>query len=146
MALKISLRPGERFVVNGAVITNGDRRASVIIQNRVSILREKDIIQNEEANTPARRIYFAVMLLYLEEGSNTQYYDEFVERMSEFMSAIENQEVKAQCLTISRDVMSGNYYKALMNCKKLFDYEKERLEYVPHSLHAGAEDHRRAQG
>jgi flagellar protein FlbT len=50
MALKISLKPGEKFVVNGAVIANGDRRANLIIQNKVSILREKDILQAEEVN------------------------------------------------------------------------------------------------
>ncbi len=141
MALKISLKPGEKFVVNGAVITNGDRRASLIIQNRVSILREKDIIQADDVTTPVRRIYFPIMLMYLEEDNRTQFYDEFVERMSEFMSAIENPEIKAVCLAISRDVMIGNFYRALMTCKKLFEYEKERLQYVPDGIYEGAARH-----
>jgi flagellar protein FlbT len=141
MALKISLKPGEKFVVNGAVITNGDRRASLIIQNRVSILREKDILQEEEANTPVRRIYFPIMLMYLENETGARYYDEFVERMSEFMGALENPEVKTTCLAISRDVMTGNYYRALMTCKKLFEYEKERLQYVPDGVYEGATYH-----
>ena len=144
MALKISLKPGEKFVVNGAVITNGDRRASLIIQNRVSILREKDILQENEANTPVRRIYFPIMLMYLDEESSSQYYDEFVERMTEFMSVLENPQVKTLCLSISRDVMTGNYYRALMTCKKLFEYEKERLQYVPDGVYEGAENHRHA--
>ena len=141
MALKISLKPGEKFVVNGAVITNGDRRASLIIQNRVSILREKDIIQADEANTPVRRIYFPIMLMYLEEDNRSQFYDDFVERMSEFMSAIENPEIKTICLALSRDVMTGNFYRALMTCKKLFEYEKERLQYVPDGIYEGAAHH-----
>ena len=40
MALKVTLKPGEKFVINGAVIVNGDRRSSLVIQNKVSILRE----------------------------------------------------------------------------------------------------------
>ena len=144
MALKISLKPGEKFVVNGAVITNGDRRASLIIQNRVSILREKDILQADEANTPVRRIYFPIMLMYLESDNSAQFYDEFVERMTEFMGALQNPEVKALCLTIGRDVMSGNYYRALMTCKKLFEYEKERLQYVPDGVYEGTADHSHA--
>ncbi len=44
MALKLTLSPSEKLVVNGAVIQNGDRRASVVVQNKASILREKDIL------------------------------------------------------------------------------------------------------
>jgi len=131
MALKVSLKPGEQFVVNGAVIKNGDRRTSLVIQNKVSLLREKDIMQEDEANTPVRRIYFAVMLMYLDQDSRQKYYDEFVLRMTEFLNAIENPEAKAQCLSISRDVMSGRYYQALTTCRQLFEFEDARLNYVP---------------
>ncbi len=58
MPLKLSLKPGERFVVNGAVLQNGDRRAVLLLQNKASILREKDIIQPEDANTPAQADLF----------------------------------------------------------------------------------------
>ncbi|RME65109.1 MAG: flagellar biosynthesis repressor FlbT [Alphaproteobacteria bacterium] len=130
MALKLSLKPGEKFVVNGAVIANGDRRVSLVIQNKVSILREKDIMQEEEANSPARRIYFPIMLAYLEPERASKYYEEFIQRMMDFMNVIENREVLALCVQISGDVMSGQYYKALVNCKKLIAYEKELLSYV----------------
>ena len=33
MPLKLSLKPGEKFVVNGAVIQNGDRRGVLLLQN-----------------------------------------------------------------------------------------------------------------
>jgi hypothetical protein len=65
MPLKLSLKPGERFVLNGAVVENGDRRATLILQNKASVLREKDIMQEHEADTPAKRIYFPVMMMYL---------------------------------------------------------------------------------
>ncbi len=130
MALKLSLKPGEKFVVNGAVIANGDRRASLVIQNKVSILREKDIMRQEEATTPARRIYFPIMLSYLDPANRDKYIEEFMVRMTEFLSAIEDPEAKARCVQISADVMNQNYYRALMNCKKLFAFEEERLAYV----------------
>ncbi len=58
MALKLSLKPGERFVINGAVIANGDRRSSLILHNRASILREKDIMQEHEADSPPNASIF----------------------------------------------------------------------------------------
>jgi flagellar protein FlbT len=47
--------------------------------------------------------------------------------MTEFMGAIKNQDVLAECVSISRDVMAAEYYKALLKCRKLIAYEKERL-------------------
>ena len=63
LALKLSLRPGEKFVLNGAVVQNGDRRASLLLQNKASVLREKDIMQAEDVTSPARHVYFPVMMM-----------------------------------------------------------------------------------
>jgi flagellar protein FlbT len=129
MPLKLSLKPGEKFVLNGAVVQNGDRRGVLILQNKASVLREKDIMQVEEVNTPARRVYFPVMMMYLDETSAPKVYDEFVLRLTEFMGAIRNPEIQAECVAASRHVMAKEYYKALMSARKLVDYE-ERLADV----------------
>ncbi|RAK61869.1 flagellar biosynthesis repressor FlbT [Phenylobacterium hankyongense] len=136
MPLKLSLKPGEKFVLNGAVVQNGDRRGVLVLQNKASVLREKDIMQQEEANTPARRVYFPVMMMYLDEVGADRYYDEFVRRLSEFMGAIRNPVILADCVTISKHCMSREYYKALMLCRKLIEYEDERLGNVPSGLSA----------
>ena len=137
MPLKLSLKPGEKFVLNGAVVQNGDRRGVLVLQNKASVLREKDIMQQEQANTPARRIYFPVMMMYLDESGAERYYDEFVRRMSEFMGVIRNPTVLADCVDVSRYCMEREYYKALMLCRKLIEYEDERLGNVPASVSAG---------
>jgi len=127
MALKLSLKPDERLVINGAVIANADRRATLIVHNKASILREKDILQEEDVDTPAKRIYFPIMLMYMDQSQMAKYYDEFVLRMTEFMNAISTPEAIENCVKISRDVMDRNFYKALINCKKLLAFEEERL-------------------
>jgi flagellar protein FlbT len=132
MPLKLSLRPGERFVVNGAVVQNGDRRAALVLQNKASVLREKDIMLPEEASTPARRIYFPIMLMYLGESDPEQAYGEFAARLAEFMGAVRDAAVLTECVAISRDVMSGEFYRALMRCRKLMSYESERLGLAAH--------------
>jgi flagellar protein FlbT len=134
MPLKLSLKPGEKFVLNGAVVANGDKRTSLVLQNKACVLREKDIMQPEQANTPARRIYFPIMLMYLDPDGSEQNYNEFALRMTEFMGAIRDGAILSQCVEISRNVMSGAYYKALMQCRKLFEYEQERLNYELTSL------------
>jgi flagellar protein FlbT len=131
MPLKLSLKPGEKFVLNGAVLTNGDKRIALVIQNKACVLREKDIMQPEDANTPARRIYLSIMMMYLDGESSHEPYNEFALRMTEFMGALTNPDTLAACVEISRDVAQTAYYKALISCRKLFDYEQERLSYVP---------------
>lgn len=137
MPLKLSLKPGERFVLNGAVVQNGDRRGALILQNKASVLREKDILQESEANTPARRIYFPVMMMYLDEQGATRYYDEFVRRLSEFMNVVRNPGILTDCVTISKHALAREYYKALMLCRKLIEYEDERLGNGASSVQAG---------
>ena len=137
LALKLSLRPGEKFVLNGAVVQNGDRRASLLLQYKASVLREKDIMQAEDVTSPARHVYFPVMMMYLDEGSANKYYDEFAQRLAEFMGVIANPVVLGDCLTISRHVMAREYYKALMLTRKLVEYEDERLGNVPSGVSAG---------
>ncbi|MEZ6029975.1 MAG: flagellar biosynthesis repressor FlbT [Hyphomonadaceae bacterium] len=140
MPLKLSLKPGERFVVNGAVLQNGDRRAVLLLQNKASILREKDIIQPEDANTPARRIYFPIMMMYLDPAGANQFYDEFVLRLNEFMGAIRSTEVLKECVSLSREVMGADYYKALTRCRKLLTYEQGLLGNVDPGLSERGEE------
>ena len=137
MPLKLSLKPGEKFVLNGAVVQNGDRRGVLILQNKASVLREKDIMQQEDASTPARRIYFPVMMMYLDEAGADRFYDEFVRRLNEFMGAIRNPEILAECVSISKHTMAHEYYKALMLCRKLIEWEDERLGHVATGLSKG---------
>jgi len=113
------------------VLANGDKRTSLVIQNKACVLREKDIMQPEEANTPARRIYLAIMMMYLDGEASEEPYNEFALRMTEFMGAIRTPSILAVCVDISRDVAQGAYYKGLIACRKLFELEQERLNYEP---------------
>ncbi|MEQ9640467.1 MAG: flagellar biosynthesis repressor FlbT [Alphaproteobacteria bacterium] len=141
MALKLTLKPGERFVINGAVLENGDRRSTLTIENQASVLRERDIMQPEDALTPMRRIYFAIMMQYLDEESSGQYRQEFAVRLGEFMEAISNPEALRTCVDIIQLVEAKQYYKALLAAKSLYEFEEARLNYVSSSLPASPEHH-----
>ena len=138
MPLKLSLKPGEKFVLNGAVVQNGDRRTTLVLQNKASVLREKDIMQADEVTSPARRIYFPVMMMYLDEAGMDGYHDEFARRMTEFMGVIRNPDIQSVCVQVSRHVLAREQYKALMLCRKLIDYEDERLGNVASGVQTGS--------
>jgi flagellar protein FlbT len=68
--------------------------------------------------------------MYLDEAAAAQFYDEFVRRVGEFMNAVAQPEILADCIGISKHVMAKEYYKALMLCRKLIEFEDERLGNV----------------
>ena len=146
MPLKLSLKPGEKFVINGAVVANGDKRTTLVVQNQAAILREKEILQLDEVTTPTRRIYFPIMMMYLDPENHDTYYDEFALRMTEFMQVVGSPEVLATCVMISKEVMRGEYYRGLIHAKKLFAYEDERLNYVPQGVPTNTEEVRQSTG
>ncbi|MSP41849.1 MAG: flagellar biosynthesis repressor FlbT [Alphaproteobacteria bacterium] len=138
MPLKLSLKPGEKFAVNGAVIVNGERRGTLVVQNHASILRERDIMQPYDVTTPAKHIYFPIMMMYLDEAGQENYYRDFSLRMAEFMEAVSRPEVLLLCVEISKEVVSHRYYAALRLCARLLEFEQEILGNEPKRLSAHA--------
>jgi flagellar protein FlbT len=127
MPLKLSLKPGERFVINGAVVANGERRTTLIIQNKVNILRERDILQRDQADTPAKRLYFAIMMMYLDPENDQSYYQDFAERMTEFVGAVHDADALRASVAANRHVMARDYYRALVSCRTLLDHERQAM-------------------
>ena len=73
MPLKLILKPGEKIVINQAVIENGGEKAQLVLQNKARVMRERDIMTEENADSPAKRIYFLVQMLYLFPDKNRVY-------------------------------------------------------------------------
>ena len=63
--MNITLRAGERFFINGAVIRI-DRKASIELLNEVTFLLENHVMQAEQATTLVRQIYFAVQIMLMD--------------------------------------------------------------------------------
>ena len=130
MPLKVNIKPGEKFVVNGAVMVAGNKGASLILQNEATILLGKDIMQESDADTPAKRIYFMILLMYLDDEDRRKYYPPFMRLIEEFMEATTFNEVRKTLLHIVQDVNASKFYRALKTCKALIGYETEVLAYA----------------
>lgn len=131
MALKLSLKPGETFILNGAVVRNGDRRGILLLENQARVLREKDIMQPEEATTPARRGYFAIMQMYLSGETEGPAYDRTMRSLADLLAVTPMPAERALLSEISAHIAAGNLYKGLAKCRKLVkqeDVSKLKLE------------------
>jgi len=129
MALKIELKPGEKFVVNGAVIMAGKTGASLVLKNRATLLRDRDIMQEHEAKTPARRIYFTLMLMYIDPENSAIYRERFRTFFEDFRSITRRKSTLDILKKIEEHEASGNLYMAMKACKSLIAVEDELLKY-----------------
>jgi flagellar biosynthesis repressor protein FlbT len=123
VALKISLKPGEKIIISSAAVTNGNTRSDLFIENRVTILREKDIMKEAEADTPCRKIYFVIQLMYIDEENVVDYHKTYWELVRDVLAAAPS--TLNLIDPISRHILNGEYYKALKLTRKLTDYEEE---------------------
>ena len=125
MALKVELKPGERIIIGESVVTNDDQRTRLFIQGTAPILRERDIMTPERADSPAKRIYLAVQLMYTSRDPRAHH---------EIYFSLVKQIVQAAPSTwgyiegINNQILTGNLYKALKEAKKLIAYEEGLLE------------------
>lgn len=122
MPLKLSLKPGETFIVNGAVVRNGERRGVLLLENRARVLREKDIMQPDEATTPTRRAYFTIMQMYLTGETEGDSFDIAAQALADLITALPP-ERRAHAVEIARLVAGGNLYRGLSQCRKLVSDE-----------------------
>ena len=121
MSLKVELRPGERLIIGNCVVTNSDQRTRLFIDGRAPILRQKDILTADTADTPAKRIYFAVQLMYLDEDIE-KVRDGYFSLVNDFVRAVPS--AIGIIDGINNEILTGSLYKALRNSKKLIEYEQ----------------------
>ena len=126
--LKIILKPHEKFIIGGAVITNGDAKSAFIVENDVPLLREKDILTPVAADTPCKRIYLAIQLMYVDEKNLPEHHKTYWELVKDVAEAAPSR--KPVLKEISDNILDARYYQALKLTKKLIDYEREVTDRV----------------
>lgn len=128
MPLRISLKAGERLIVGGAVVRNGQSRADLLVENDVPILRGKEVMGIDEAVSPCRRIYFAIQLMYVDERKIGEHEKLYWELVRDVLTASPSM---APLLTeISAKIADGKFYQALKVARKLIAYEEELISHV----------------
>lgn len=124
MALKVELKPGERIVIGDCVITNSERRATFLIDGKAPIIRERDIITADQADTPAKRIYLSILLMYTSHQPEEQHGTYFA-LVRDIVQAAPS--TWSQVEIINNHILTGDLYKALKQAKQLIQYEQELM-------------------
>lgn len=125
MALRIELKPGERILIGESVLINSDQRSTFLIEGSAPILREKDIMTPEQADSPAKRIYLAVQLMYTSRDPRA-HHDVYFALMRDIVQAAPS--TWGYVESINNRILTGDLYKALKEARNLVHYEQELLQ------------------
>lgn len=118
MALKIALKPNEKIVVNGAVISNGDKPTKLHFLNNARFLREKDIMQEEDAKRDEDYIYYLVQLIYIDSDDAPRYRVQLDFVINKIKEA--NPDKAGDMDNILSMLDDNHVYEALKECKRAF--------------------------
>jgi flagellar protein FlbT len=128
MSLKLRLKPEEKVLIGKAVIKNGPRTSEFVVENNVPILRQKDIMTEQEADSPSRRVYFVIQLMYIDIEKLVEYHATYWELVHDILAAAPS--TKPYIEKISEQILACDYYQALKLTRKLINYEEELLAHV----------------
>jgi flagellar biosynthesis repressor protein FlbT len=129
MALKITLKPQEKMIIGSAVLTNPNNSScDLVIENKVPILRQKDIMNEAAADSPARRIYFVIQMMYIDEDNLLAYHNSYWKLVQEVVQAAPS--MTGLINAISEHILNRRYYQALKSSRQLISYEQEVIRRV----------------
>jgi len=125
MPLKVEIKPGERIIIGDSIITNDGHRARLFIEGDAPILREKDIMRPDDADTPCKKIYLLIQMMYLADDPR-QHHELYFQMINDVQTAAPS--TMPQIEAINNLLLTGVYYKALKAANQLIAYEKDLMD------------------
>ncbi|HLL28368.1 MAG TPA: flagellar biosynthesis repressor FlbT [Xanthobacteraceae bacterium] len=126
MGLRVELKPGERIIIGDSVVTNGDQRTRLIIEGDAPILREKDVLTFDSSDTPCKKIYLAVQLMYLSREPQ-KHHELYFQLIKDVLAAAPS--TRPYIERISNHILTNSFYKALKETHLLIHYETQLLSH-----------------
>ena len=130
MALKLTLKPNERIIVNGCVIRNSDRRHFLDVENKADVVRESDLLDESDAGVPVKEVYFFAQTCLL----NTELREKLIPILQAKLGRLVpvfHDEVAGNLVEAANHVSTNDFYKAMRALRPVIQYE-ERLYEMMH--------------
>ena len=125
MPLLIDIKPGDKVIINGAVIENAGNSTKLFVHNQAAILRGKEVLSEEDCGTPAARAYFALQCAYIFADKHADYLAKFEKLLDDYLAACPS--AKAIGEQIRKEIKDDKLYRALKAAQKLITHEGDIL-------------------
>lgn len=124
--MHISLRAGEKFYINGAVL-RVDRKVSVELLNDATFLLEAHVMHVDDVTTPLRQLYFIVQIMLMNPADTPAAVQMFEEALASTQQGFERGEILAGLANVERLVADGRKFEALKQIRALLPVEAEMI-------------------
>ena len=124
--LRITLKNGEKAIINGAVI-QAVGRTQLCIENQAALLRGREVMNPEEADTVAKRLYFATMLAYIDQPNREQHQESILVLIAELLRIHTDTPMRAACIRFAEMLSVIDFYRALGIAREMIAIETEML-------------------
>ena len=125
--LMLKLAPGERFIINGTLLENGDKPGRIRVPSPdVMVLRLRDALKPSEVDTPVKQVYYGIQLLItkdLEEEDTLPALYRACDELRPVFNRIKPDLIPTLCEVLRR----GNYYSCLCYLKQVIELEAQLL-------------------
>ncbi len=126
--LVIRLRPHEKFLINGAVVENGEKRAKLCIKSRdANILRLRDALHPNDVTTPVKRLYYTAQLAVTGDLDGTAAITDLMPGLQALLEALPDETIQEHISEAIDRTQSGEFYCVMRTLKKVFAYEEKLL-------------------
>jgi flagellar biosynthesis repressor protein FlbT len=130
--LVLKLGPGERVLINGAVIENGERRSRLAIMTpNAHILRLRDTIHPEEVNTPVRRVCYIAQLVLSGDTNPADAKMQLLRGIEQLSQVLTDFDSRALLSQATAAVLETNHYQALKALRGLLPREERLFAAAP---------------
>lgn len=126
--LVLKLAPNERILINGAVIENGDRRARISVKTpHANILRLRDAIHPDDANTPVSRICYEAQLVLSGDRPADEGRKILLRGIEQLTQVFDDRDSRHLLGDATEGVIESNFYRTLRALRDLLPREARLL-------------------
>lgn len=127
--MKITLKPGEKLFLNGAVIRS-DKKITLELINDAVFLLENHIIQKEETNTPLKQLYFAGQIILMDPTNSEANLPIFLEMLGSLLRTFTDLDIIFALKDCAELAQKGKFFEILRIIRGLFPREAEIMQHI----------------
>jgi flagellar biosynthesis repressor protein FlbT len=124
--MRISLRAGEKFYINGAVL-RVDRKVSLELLNDATFLLEAHVMKVSDVTTPLRQLYFIIQIMLMNPADTPAATEMFAQAIRNNRKMFGHPKILAGLDTAERLVAENRKFDALKAIRTLLPIEAEVL-------------------
>lgn len=129
--LVLKLAPKERVLINGAVIENGERRSRLAIMTpNVNILRLRDAIHPEQANTPVKRVCYIAQLVLSGDAEPKTATPQLLSGIEQLSQVLTDDDSRKLLDMATQATLDERFYQALKSLRGLLPREERLMSAI----------------